>query len=208
MDKPARPSFRHQSCSLDELNEQQDPSSTAAPQCSASVPKSCVVRNAGVARRTMGGSQFTPIRCCGDGQQRQDVDAMGVDGGGAIVMSNGSNSAMDGGMEAWSQWVTVAAMRGDTTTSRVKREGGVMRGNVQPADVLRGSVAMRGDATTSQSKHEGGMMRCKVTTSWCIERQWQRQGDATTSLGKQEGGASRCDVTTSQHIARQWRNER
>jgi hypothetical protein len=37
---------------------------------------------------------------------------------------------MDGKMAARSQWVTVVATRGDATTSRVKRYGGTMRGNV------------------------------------------------------------------------------
>jgi hypothetical protein len=59
---------------------------------------------------------------------------------------------MDGKMAARSQWVMVVATRSDTTTSQVKREGGMMRGNVQPANVLRGSVTMRGDATTRQDK--------------------------------------------------------
>jgi hypothetical protein len=45
---------------------------------------------------------------------------------------------MDGKMAARSRWVTVVATRGDTTTSQVKREGGTMRGNVQPANALRG----------------------------------------------------------------------
>ncbi len=63
---------------------------------------------------------------------------------------------MDGEMAARSRWVTVVETRGDTTTSRVKRERGTMRGNVQPADALRGSVAMREDATTSWNKREGG----------------------------------------------------
>ena len=38
---------------------------------------------------------------------------------------------IDGKMAAGSRWVTVVATRFDTTTSRVKREGGAMRGNVQ-----------------------------------------------------------------------------
>jgi hypothetical protein len=66
---------------------------------------------------------------------------------------------MDGGMEAQSRWATVAAARGDATTSRVKREGGTMKGNVQPPDALRGGVPTRGDATTSWGKREGGAMR-------------------------------------------------
>ncbi len=95
---------------------------------------------------------------------------MGVDNGVAIAMGNGSDSAMDGGMAARSQWVMVVVRRGDATTSRVKCEGGTMRGNVQPADALRCSVVTKGDATTSQGKQEGGMMRSKVTTSQCIEK--------------------------------------
>ncbi len=81
---------------------------------------------------------------------------------------------MDGEMAAQSRWVTVVATRGDTTTSRVKREGGTMRGNVQPANALRGGVATRGDATTSRDKQEGGMMRGEVTMSRRIERRWRR----------------------------------
>jgi hypothetical protein len=57
---------------------------------------------------------------------------------------------MDGEMAARSQWVMVVATRGDTTTRWVKREVGTMRGNVQPANTLRGGVATRGDATTSR----------------------------------------------------------
>ncbi len=115
---------------------------------------------------------------------------------------------MDGKMAARSRWVTVVATRGDTTTSRVKREGGIMRGNVQPADALRGGVARRGDATTSRDKREGGAVRGEVALSRRVERWWRRRGDATTSWGKQEGGASRGDVTTSRHVERQWRDER
>jgi hypothetical protein len=81
---------------------------------------------------------------------------------------------MDGKMAARSRWVTVVATRGDATTSRVKREGGMMRGNVQPANALRGGVAARGDATTSRDKQEGGAMRGKVTKSWRVERRWGR----------------------------------
>ncbi len=53
---------------------------------------------------------------------------------------------MDCEMAALSRWVTVVVTRGDTTTSRVKREGGTMRGNVQPADVLRGGAIEDGTA--------------------------------------------------------------
>ncbi len=81
---------------------------------------------------------------------------------------------MDGKMAARSQWVTVVATRGDATSSRVKREGGTMRGNVQPANALKGGVATRGDVTTSRDKQEGGTMRGKVTTSWRVERRWRR----------------------------------
>jgi hypothetical protein len=81
---------------------------------------------------------------------------------------------MDGEMAAQLGWVMVVATRGDATTIRVKCEGGMMRGNVQPASSLRGSVVTRGDATTSRDKQEGGTMRGEVTMSWCIERQWQR----------------------------------
>jgi hypothetical protein len=77
---------------------------------------------------------------------------------------------MDGKMAARSRWVTVVATRGDAITSRVKREGGTMRGNVQPANALRGGVATRGDATTSRDKQEGGGMRGEVTTSRRVER--------------------------------------
>jgi hypothetical protein len=79
---------------------------------------------------------------------------------------------MDGMMVARSQWVMVVATRGDATTSWVKREGGTMRSNAQPADVSRGGVATRGDATTD--KQDGGAIRGKMTTSWRIERQWQQ----------------------------------
>ncbi len=81
---------------------------------------------------------------------------------------------MDGEMAARLQWGTVVATRGDATTSWVKREGGTMRGNVQPANALRGSVVTRGDATTSQDKQEGGAMRGEVTTSRRAERRWRR----------------------------------
>ncbi len=81
---------------------------------------------------------------------------------------------MDGKMAARSRWVTVVATRGDTTTIWVKCEGGTMRGNVQPANALRGGVATRGDATTSQDKQEGGAMRGEVTTSRRVERRWWR----------------------------------
>ncbi len=59
---------------------------------------------------------------------------------------------------------------GNTTTSWVKCEGGTIRGNVQPADALRGGVATRGDATTSQDKREGGAMRGKAASSQSVER--------------------------------------
>ncbi len=59
---------------------------------------------------------------------------------------------MDGEMAARLRWVMVVATRGDTTTRRVKCEIGTMRGNLQPADALRGGVAMRSDATTSRDK--------------------------------------------------------
>ena len=81
---------------------------------------------------------------------------------------------MDGKMARHSQWVRVVATRGDATTSRVKCEGGTMRGNVQPANALRGSVVTRGDMTTSRDKQEGGAMRGKVTMSWRVERRWRR----------------------------------
>ncbi len=81
---------------------------------------------------------------------------------------------MDGEMAARLRWVMVVATRGDSTTSRVKRKGGTMRGNVQPADALRAGLATRGDATTSRDKQEGGAMRGKVTTSWRVERRWRR----------------------------------
>ncbi len=51
MDKSACPSSGCQSCSLDELNEQQDPFTTAPPQCSTSV-----VRNASMVHWPGGGS--------------------------------------------------------------------------------------------------------------------------------------------------------
>jgi hypothetical protein len=92
------------------------------------------------------------------------------------------------------------ATRGDITTSRVKHEGGTMRGNIQPADALRGGVATRGDATTSRDEQDGGAMRGEVALRRRVERWWRRQGDATTSWGKREGGASRGHVTTSRHV--------
>ena len=107
---------------------------------------------------------------------------------------------MDCEMAARSRWVTVVATRGDTTTSRVKREGGTMRGNVQPADVLRGGVATRGDATTRRDKREGGAMSGEAALRRSVEIRWRRRDDATTSWGKQEGGASRGNVTNSWHI--------
>jgi hypothetical protein len=107
---------------------------------------------------------------------------------------------MDSKMAVRSQWVTVVATRGDTTTSWVKREGGTMRGNVQSADESRGGVAMRGGVTTSRDKQEGGAMRGKAALRRRVERQWRRQGYGTTSWGKQEGGASRGNVTTSRHV--------
>ena len=90
---------------------------------------------------------------------------------------------MDGEMAARSRWVTVVVTRGDTTTSRVKREGGTMRGNVQPANVLRGGVATRGDATTRRDKREGGAMSGEAALRRRVERRWRRH-DATTSWGK------------------------
>ncbi len=81
---------------------------------------------------------------------------------------------MDGEMAARSRWVTVVATTGDATTSRVKCEGGTMRGNLQPANALRGGVATRGDATSSRDKQEGGAMRGKVTMSQHVERRWRR----------------------------------
>ncbi len=78
-------------------------------------------------------------------------------------MGNGGNIAMDGEMAVQLQWVAVVVTRGDAKTSWVKCEGGTIRGNVQPADALRGGVVMRVDATTSQGKQEGGAMRSKVT---------------------------------------------
>ncbi len=125
-----------------------------------------------------------------------------VDGPRSWLMSLGVfiSCDMDGEMAARSRWVTVVVTRGDTTTRRVKREVGTMRGNVQPANVLRGGVATRGDATTSQDKREGGAMRGKAALRRRIERRWRRQGDATTSWGKREGGASRGHVTTSRHV--------
>ncbi len=81
---------------------------------------------------------------------------------------------LDCKMAAQLGWVMVVAKRGDATTSWVKREGGMMRGNVQPANVLRGGVTTRGDMTTSRDKQEGGAMRDKVTMSWRVERRWRR----------------------------------
>ncbi len=77
-----------------------------------------------------------------------------VDGPHSWLMSLGIfiSYHMDGEMAARSRWVTVVATRGDTTTSRIKLEGGTMRGNVQPADALRGGVVTRGDATTSRDR--------------------------------------------------------
>jgi hypothetical protein len=81
---------------------------------------------------------------------------------------------MDGKMVAQARWMTVVATRGDITTSQVKREGGMMRGNAQPANALRGSVTTRGDVTTSRDKQDGGAIRGKVKTSWHVERRWWR----------------------------------
>ncbi len=75
---------------------------------------------------------------------------MGVNYGGAIVMGNSGDSAMDGGMVARLQWAMAVVTRGDVTTSRVKQEGGTMRDKVQPADTLRGAVGMMCDATNSR----------------------------------------------------------
>jgi hypothetical protein len=129
-----------------------------------------------------------------------------VDGPRSWLMSLGVfiSCHMDGEMAARSRWVTVVATRGDTTTSRVKREGGTMRDNVQPADALRGGFATRGDATTSRDKREGGAMRGEAALRRRVERRWRRRGDATTSWGKREGGASRGDVTTSRHVEGRW----
>ncbi len=80
---------------------------------------------------------------------------------------------MDGKMAAGLRWVMVLVIRSDATTSWVKREGGMMRDNIQPADALRGGVATRGDAATSQDKQDGGATRGEVTTNWCVERRWQ-----------------------------------
>jgi hypothetical protein len=106
-----------------------------------------------------------------------------VDGPRSWLMSLGIfiSCHMDGKMAVQLQWVTVVATRGDTTTSQVKREGGTMRGNVQPANALRGGVTTRGDATTSQDKQEGGAMRGEAALRWRVERRWWRRGDATTS---------------------------
>jgi hypothetical protein len=75
-----------------------------------------------------------------------------------------------------------------------------MRGNIQPADALRGGVATRDDVTTSWDKREGGAMRGEAALRRGIERRWRRRGDVTTSWGKREGGASRGHVTTSRHV--------
>jgi hypothetical protein len=125
-----------------------------------------------------------------------------VDGLRSWLMSLGIfiSCHMDGEMAGQLRSVMVVATRGDTTTSRVKHEGGMMRGNVQPANVLRGGVATRGDATTSQDKREGGTMRGKAALRGRVERRWWQQGDATTSWGKRDGGASRGHVTTSRHV--------
>ncbi len=87
-----------------------------------------------------------------------------VDGPHGWLMSLGVSIScdMDGEIAALLQWVTVVATRGDTTTRWVKCEVGTMRGNVQPANVLRGGVAMGGDATASWDKQEGGAMRGKA----------------------------------------------
>ncbi len=75
-----------------------------------------------------------------------------VDGPRSWLMSLGVfiSCDMNSKMAARSRWVMVVATRGDTTTRQVKREVGMMKGNVQPADALRGGVATRGDATTSR----------------------------------------------------------
>ncbi len=86
---------------------------------------------------------------------------MGVNNGGAIAMGNGNDSAMDSRMAVQLQLAMVVATRGDATTSRVKHEGGLMRGNIQPANTLRGGVTMRGDAKNQPGKTRG----------WCNERQ-------------------------------------
>jgi hypothetical protein len=125
-----------------------------------------------------------------------------VDGLHSWLMSLGFfiSCDMDGEMAARSRWMTVVVTRGDTITRWVKREVGTMRGNVQPADALRGSVAMSGDATTSRDKQEGGAMRGKAALRWRVERWWRWQGDATTIWGKQEGGILRGHVTASRHV--------
>jgi hypothetical protein len=127
-----------------------------------------------------------------------------VDGPRSWIMSLGIfiSCPMDSEMAAQSRWVMVVATRGDTTTSQVKREGGTMRGNVQPANTLRGGVATRGDATISRDKQEGGTMRGEAALRRRVERWWRRRGDATTIWGNQEGGASRGHVTTSRHVER------
>jgi hypothetical protein len=57
MDKSTCPFSCHQSCSLDELNEQQDPSTAAPPQHSASV-----VKNASMVHPTRGGKSIYPCQ--------------------------------------------------------------------------------------------------------------------------------------------------
>ncbi len=91
---------------------------------------------------------------------------------------------MDGELAARSRWVTVVAMRGDTTTSRDKCEGGTMRGNVQPANVLRGGVTMRGDASTRRDKREGGAISGEAALRRHVERRWRRRDDVKTIWGK------------------------
>jgi hypothetical protein len=87
-----------------------------------------------------------------------------VDGPRSWLMTLGVfiSCHMDGEMAAQLRWVAVVVTRGDTKTSRVKREGGTMRGNVHPADALRGGVATRGDAITRRDKQEGGAIRGKA----------------------------------------------
>jgi hypothetical protein len=75
--------------------------------------------------------------CCGDGQQQQDIDAIGVDNGGTIAMGNGSDRAIDARMAVGLQWTTMMATRDDMTTSWVKCECGTIRDNIQPANALR-----------------------------------------------------------------------
>jgi hypothetical protein len=55
---------------------------------------------------------------------------MGFDVCGIIAMGNGGDSVMDNGVAAQLEWVMVVATRGDATISRVKIEGGTIRGNV------------------------------------------------------------------------------